>query len=48
MTEVKERNMVVRLAITIVIPLLLLLIPTNEIFTSQMRMTIAVTTGLLF
>ncbi len=48
MTEVKERNMVVRLAITIVIPLLLLLIPTNEIFTSQMRMAIAVTTGLLF
>ena len=45
--ERKSKNIVVKLAVTFGIPILLVLIPTGEVFTAQMRNAIAITTWLL-
>ena len=42
-----DKITILKLALTIGIPILLLLIPTNDVFTSQMRMAIAATALLL-
>lgn len=42
-----NRTTIIKLVLTIGIPILLLLIPTNDVFTSQMRMAIAATALLL-
>ena len=42
-----QKSMVIKLAITILIPVILMLFPTNEVFTLQMKTAIAVTLGLL-
>lgn len=47
MSESLNRTTIIKLVLTIGIPILLLLIPTNDVFTSQMRMAIAATALLL-
>ncbi len=42
-----DRNTIIKLAITFGIPLIIMLIPTNDVFTGQMRTAIAATAGLL-
>lgn len=42
-----DRNMIIKLAITFGVPVLLMLIPTGEVFTAQMRTAIALTAWLL-
>ena len=46
-TDKLDRNMIIKLAITFGVPVLLMLIPTGEVFTAQMRTAIALTAWLL-
>lgn len=46
-TTKMDKSTIIKLVVTFGIPIIILLIPTNEIYTAQMRMAIALTVGFL-